>query len=39
MILPEFSRVNIVRYRCVGGNEKNDQEDPVHSLLIVLQAT
>jgi hypothetical protein len=38
-ILPEFARVNIVCYACVNSKKKNDEENPVHSLFIVLQVT
>jgi hypothetical protein len=39
VILPEFPGVNIVCYSCIGSDEKNDQEDPIHSSFIALQAT
>jgi hypothetical protein len=39
VILPEFPGVDIICYRSVGSDQKNDQEDPVHSSFIALQAT
>ena len=37
MILPEFPGMDVVRYRCVGGNQKKENEEPVHSSTMALQ--